>query len=118
MTHVATIDEDLDVPHLKVTSTQHALGWVEGGANIGRVLKCGESIRDSCDGQKGALKGENGKNRQEYSEGSQLFLLLCRMGRSKTKVQWQVSDSCNAQGRGLGGLDLSSHHTSSSSTPT
>lgn len=46
MTHVATIDEDFDIPHLKVTSTQHALGWFGGGANIGRVLKYGENIRD------------------------------------------------------------------------
>lgn len=42
----ATTDEDFDVTHLKVTSTQHALGWFEGGANIRRVLKYGENIRD------------------------------------------------------------------------
>lgn len=45
MTHVATIDEDFGGPHL--TSTQHALGWFEGGANIGRVLKYGENIRET-----------------------------------------------------------------------
>lgn len=122
MTHVATIDEDFGGPHL--TSTQHALGWFEGGANIGRVLKYGENIRDRCDGQKGALKGENSKNKQEYIKGSQQFLLVCRMGHRKTvgtkgsMESSRIVQCTGQQDRALGGLDLSNHHTSSSSTLT
>lgn len=46
MTSVVTVDECLDAAHLKVMPTQHALGWLEGGAHMGRVLKDGENIKD------------------------------------------------------------------------
>lgn len=46
MTNAVTIAKCFDVPHLKVTSIQHVLGWLKEGVHMGGVLKNGENITD------------------------------------------------------------------------